>query len=225
MVFFTLLFSLVYLIWWYVTPWVNQPIRDVLVTGQHVPASIREDLRERMLLRQLDRYFTVNINAVKSITQSSVWVDEARVSRVWPDRLVVDVAAPVFVARWGDEAFLDHHWQVVKATSQWVPSIDKLPTLKGPEGQSAHLANLFTRMNAILAKEKLSIQTLTMAERGAVDLVLNNQVKLLLGREKIQSRLKRIVELYTNGFIHDHIDVVSIDGRYDHGVAVKTKAM
>ena len=214
--------SIAYWGWIYASPWLNQPIRQVVLQGD-IPNSQQQRLIAQLQSQNLGHFFGVSLNAVKDQVEANVWVDDAVVSRVWPDRLMVEVSSQVIVARWGQNQVLNHHWQVLDLDLDLVPDLDALPILQGPEEQTLKMASDFRAMSAVLAPEDLAINSLYMAQRGAVDLVLDNDIEILLGRDKGMQRLRRLVQIYHTDLAAMEQPIARIDGRYPHGVAVAMK--
>ena len=219
-----MLASAIYWGWIYVSPWANQPIRQVVLQGD-IPRGEQQLLIAQLQGRDLGRFFSVNLNQVKDQVEDNVWVDGAVVSRVWPDRLMVEVSPQIIVARWGDNQVLSHQWQVLDLDLGLVSNLAALPHLQGPSEQTQSMANKFRAMSAILAREELAISKLRMAKRGALDLSLNNQIEVLLGRDEGMQRLQRVVRIYGTDLKALNQPVARIDGRYPHGVAVAMKAL
>lgn len=208
--------------WIYASPWVNQPIRQVVLQGD-IPQSQQQLIVAQLQSQDLGRFFEVSLNGVKDQVEGNVWVDDAVVSRVWPDRLMVEVSPQIIVARWGKNQVLNHHWQVLNLDLDLVANLATLPLLDGPAQQTQNMANNFRAMNAVLAPENLTIDSLYMAKRGAVDLVLDNDIEILLGRDKGMQRLRRLVQIYNTDLADLPEPIARIDGRYPHGVAVALK--
>jgi len=212
-----------YWAWVYASPWANQPIRQVVLQGD-IPRSEQQMILAQLQNQDLGRFFSVNLNQVKDQVESNVWVDGATVSRVWPDRLMVELSPQVIVARWGDGQVLNHHWQVLDLDLSLVTNLEALPVLQGPLDQTQKMAASFRSMSAVLAREELAINTLRMAKRGAVDLALDNDIEVLLGRDEGMQRLRRVVQIYDTDLADLKQPIARIDGRYPHGVAVAMKS-
>ena len=63
-----------------------------------------------------------------------------------------------------------------------------------------------------------------MAKRGAVELGLDNEIEVLLGRDEGMQRLRRVVQIYDTDLTSLKQPIARIDGRYPHGVAVAMKS-
>ena len=210
--------------WIYASPWTNQPIRQVVLQGD-IPRSEQQLILAQLKNQDLGHFFSVNLNQVKDQVETNVWVDGAVVSRVWPDRLMVEVSPQVIVARWGDSQVLNHHWQVLDLDLSLIDNLQALPLLQGPAEQTQKMAVSFRSMSAVLAREELAISTLRMAKRGAVDLALDNDIEVLLGRDEGMQRLQRVVQIYDTDLAVLKQPIARIDGRYPHGVAVAMKTI
>ncbi len=208
--------------WIYASPWTNQPIRQVVLQGD-IPRSEQQLILAQLKNQDLGRFFSVNLNHVKDQVETNVWVDGAIVSRVWPDRLMVEVSPQVIVARWGEGQVLNHHWQVLDLDLSLIENLEALPLLHGPVEQTPKMAASFRSMSAVLAREELAISAMSMARRGAVDLSLDNDIKILLGRDEGMQRLQRVVQIYDTDLAMLKHPIARIDGRYPHGVAVAMK--
>jgi cell division protein FtsQ len=62
---------------------------------------------------------------------------------------------------------------------------------------------------------------LDLEARGAWTLELDNDIKVVVGRENINERLQRFLELYRLRLADKSAEIEQIDIRYTHGVAVK----
>lgn len=209
----------VYWGWIYASPWVNQPIRQVMLQGD-IPRIEQQRLMMQLQGQTLGEFFNVDLHNVKDQVETNPWVDSAVVSRVWPDRLMVEVSPQIIVARWGQNQVLNHHWQVMDVDLNLVPNLNALPVLEGPQEQTVNIAQQYRAMNAILSREELAIEGLFMAKRGAVDLALDNHIEVRLGRDEGMQRLQRVVQIYDTDLAALEEPIASIDGRYPHGVAV-----
>ncbi len=209
----------VYWGWIYAGPWVNQPVRQVMLQGD-IPRIEQQRIMMQLQAQPLGEFFNVDLHQVKDQVEANVWVDSAVVSRVWPDRLMVELSPQIIVARWGENKVLNHHWQVMDVDLNLVPNLSALPVLQGPAEQTTNIAQQFRAMNAILAREELAIDGMYMAKRGAVDLALDNHIQVRLGRDQGMQRLQRVVQIYHADLAAVKEPIASIDGRYPHGVAV-----
>lgn len=76
-------------------------------------------------------------------------------------------------------------------------------------------------MNQILRSIDLNVVSLNLEARGAWTLELDNQIKVVVGREAVNERLGRFLDLYRLRLSEQADEIEEIDIRYTHGVAVK----
>jgi cell division protein FtsQ len=104
-----------------------------------------------------------------------------------------------------------------------VVGFEQLPMLAGPEGSVWAMSELFRQMSWLVGRDDLTIDQLTMARRGAVELRLHNSIVLVLGRDQVLPRLQRLMKVYHSHFVAKSSTIKRIDGRYPHGVSVAWK--
>ena len=207
------------LVWQAVQPWLKRPLQQI-VLQTNVPLSAQLQLQSQLDGHLVDSFFGADLNFLKQLVEKNAWVHSARVSRVWPNRLMVEAEKQVFVARWGGGGYVNHEGDLIMLEA----SLDtKLPLLTGPAESPWVMSQLYRQMSWVLAREELQISQFKMAHRGAVELVLNNGLVLVLGRDEVLPRLQRLMKVY-----HSHIgpkvkDIERVDGRYPHGVSVAWK--
>ena len=79
------------------------PLRTIRIQGdlEHVS---RGQIVDALQGRVSGTFFSVDVEAIRSMFQTLPWVRRAEVRRRWPDRLEVRLEEHVALARWGKEA-------------------------------------------------------------------------------------------------------------------------
>ncbi len=161
-------------------------------------------------------YFTVDLEQLRSAFEKLPWVREARVTRRWPDTLVVAFTEHVPLARWNDAALLNQQGEVFAA------ALDAhLPQLRGPENSSGEVAQTYVAYQKQLATVGRSISELQLSPRRAWRLRLDGGTEIMLGRTDAATRLTRFTGLYPKLFADPHQGPVYVDLRYADGFAVR----
>ena len=202
----------------HVWAWLDKPITEVAITGKvrHLDKvalanTVAENLQGRLL--------TLNIEEVQSIVSEQPWVRVAGISREWPAALTVDVEEEVPVARWGEKGLLNHQgdifWPELKSEYK------SLPRLSGPAPDTERVMSQFHDLNQMFRAAGLRIVSLNLEARGAWSLELDNNITVVVGREAINERLQRFLELYQHQLAARVDEIEQVDIRYTHGVAVK----
>lgn len=162
-------------------------------------------------------FFTVDLGEVRAAFEKLPWVREARVSRYWPDTLIVELAEHTPLARWNDNALLSTEGIVFNASTTV-----RLPSLHGFEGSGEEVAEAYRRFSATLAPAGQQIHELSFSARRAWRLKTEQGLEIALGRGEPDIRLQRFARLY--GRIVERLGAAPayVDLRYADGFAVRT---
>ena len=214
------LYALAVLLAGYALIWivVHQPafaLRHVEVTGgaRHVTRAqvegiVANDLR--------GTFFTLNLPQLRRSFEKLPWVREVRLRRHWPDRLEVNVVEHVPLARWGSTALVNTSGDVFQAAYD-----GKLPVFIGPPGTSKEIAIQYEFFRRNLSAIGTTPVMVRVTPRRAWQVRLEGGPTLELGREEVEARLARYLEVHerTVGALKRRIDYVDL--RYANGFAVR----
>jgi cell division protein FtsQ len=162
-------------------------------------------------------FFTVDLDEVRAAFEKLPWVREARVSRYWPDTLIVELTEHTPLARWNGNALLSTEGIVFNASTA-----ARLPSLSGFEGSGEEVAEAYRRYSKTLAPAGMQIHELSFSARRAWRLKTEQGLEIALGRIEPDIRLERFARLY--GRIVERLGAAPsyVDLRYADGFAVKT---
>ncbi|WP_415911853.1 cell division protein FtsQ/DivIB [Neptuniibacter sp. QD37_11] len=198
--------------------WLDRPVASVVIEGktQHLD---REKLGQIIAGDLTANLLEIDIESVQSLVSEQPWVRVSSIRRDWPDTLLIEVEEEVPVARWGERGLLNHQGDIFwPELSQEYRS---LPRLSGPAPDTERVMSQFHDFNQMLKPMGLSVVALDLEARGAWTMELDNQIKVVVGREAINARLQRFLTLYKQRLAAQAADIETIDIRYTHGVAVK----
>ena len=147
-----------------------------------------------------------------------VWVYRANVGRRWPDTLIVRVTEHQAAARWGESGLLNVRGELFTEHSQH--SFPELPSLAGPRGSERDVARRYLAVRGKLVESELSLDSLSMDERGSWRLVLGGGQEIRLGRRDIDERLYRFFDVVAPALAAELASVEYVDLRYTNGFAV-----
>ena len=197
---------------------VHQPafaLRHVQITGdaKHVTRAQVEAIVGNELK---GTFFTLNLPQLRRAFEQVPWVREVRLRRHWPDRLEVNVVEHEPLARWGSMALVNLQGEVFQAAYD-----GKLPLFVGPPGTSKEIAiqyEFFVRNLAAIGTKPVMVR---VTARRAWQVRLEGGPTLELGREDVEARLARYLEVHerTVGALKRRIDYVDL--RYENGFAVR----
>lgn len=160
-------------------------------------------------------FFTVDLDEVRAAFEKLPWVREARVSRHWPDALVVELAEHAPLARWNGKFLLSEEGVVFNTISK-----EDLPSLSGFDGSGMEVVEAYRRYGKTLAAVGMHIRELSFSQRRAWRLKTAEGLEIALGRIEPDARLERFVRLYPRvakvGASPTYVDL-----RYADGFAVR----
>jgi cell division protein FtsQ len=196
------------------------PIKSVQVRGPftHVDAQTVRAVAAPWLT---GNFLTVDIRRVQQVVQSLPWVRRADVRRAWPDAVRITVTEQLPVANWGEDGLVNDAGEIFKPPRDSYPP--GLPALRGPEGSGKAVVTAFQDMNAMVAPLNLHIVSVTLDERRAWSLELDNGIQVIMGRGNGYERVLRFVRFYRRALRDQEAAVERVDLRYSNGFAVRWK--
>jgi cell division protein FtsQ len=178
------------------------------LTAAQVRAAVSEQARRG--------FFAVDVEKARAEVEALPWVEQALVSRHWPDALQISVSEQKAVARWKDHALVSRSGELFEVAG--TGGMQGLTRLDGPEGRELEVFEGWQQMRASLASQGLEIRSVELDPRGAWRIELGSGLALLLGREEVSRRLERFLSVRSDLRGLERID--SIDLRYPNGLAL-----
>ena len=166
-------------------------------------------------------FFNVDVQAIKRSAEAMPWVDSASVRRIWPDTLQVEIREQVPLARWQSGGIVNQRGELVAVAVS--NRLHDLPLFSGPADTAMSLAKHYQQMSAQLAEVQLRIVQLTLSERRAWMVSLDNGLQLLLGKVAAEEQFSRFTHAYNGALAAKLANVQSVDLRYTNGFAVRWK--
>lgn len=210
------------LLWQALQPWLQRPLQQIVLQA-NIPAAQRLLVQAQLDEHVSDSFFGANLNQIKDEVEANPWVHNAKVSRIWPNRLMVEAEKQIMMARWGAGGFLNHQGDLVSVDGDYIVAAEQLPVLAGPRASAWTMSQLYRQMSWLVGRESLRIVEFKQARRGAIQLRLNNDIVIVLGRQEIIPRLQRLMKIYHTQLSAVAGSVERIDGRYPHGISVAWK--
>lgn len=163
-------------------------------------------------------FLSLDLEAVRARVLALDWVDRVEVARSWPGRLVVRVTEHQAAARWRETGLLNVRGELFTDSAQH--ALPELPALAGPPGTEQEVAALYLAVRGRLAAAHLSLESLTLDERGAWEFVLAGGQQIRLGRREVDERLERFFAVVPYALADEFARVEYVDLRYTNGFAV-----
>lgn len=163
-------------------------------------------------------FLSVDLDALRERLEAIDWVARATVWRRWPGTLSVKIFEHTAAARWGQSGLLNVEGDLFTEESRH--SFPELPLLEGPDGSEHRVAELYLAIRDRLADAQLSMTTLRMDERGALEFHLTDGQEVRIGRDALGARLDRFFDIAMPSLAAELDEVEFFDLRYSNGFSV-----
>lgn len=197
------------------------PIEVVHISGELRYLS-RDNLVQVVAKSLKGGFFSLDLEGVQAAVSALPWVAQASVRRRWPDRLELQVQERRAVARWSGTSLVTAEGAVFHPQPNEIP--EGLPNLVGPDEQSAPLLlERHRQWQGVVGTKGLQIEELQLDARGAWRLVLQEGLRVELGRSDAAERLGRFLTILPQ-LRAQAVTAERIDLRYSNGLAVQWRA-
>jgi cell division protein FtsQ len=193
------------------------PIRWLELNGEFQRVSA-EQLRSTLTPHMDSNFFTVDLGALEESATRISWVSAAHVKKTWPDTVTVLVEEYEPVAHWNSGQLISRRGEIFS-----VPEADELqglPWLKGPEGRLDEVLENWVAFSEQLMPLGLEVNRLSLDQRGAWSMTLDNGTQVYLGRDFAGQRLQRLLSSWDVLMTDQPLPPRDIDLRYTNGFAV-----
>jgi len=188
---------------------------------------MQKDKLDQLILGAMDGgFFSLDVKMLKQILEQQAWIRSVSVRRVWPDVLQVVVNEQKPVAVWNSEQLINVDSEIFHPMAEGVPA--NMVRVVGPAGSHSVLMRHYLALQEMLIEQGLHISQIQINDRRAMDITLNNGMRLLMGRvrDELESgaELSRFIQAYRLA-LAPNVDRISVvDLRYTNGLAVRWKS-
>ena len=195
----------------------DAPVLQIAITGigKHVTA---EQVRAVVAPTVDAPLLHVNLVAVREAVEGLPWIASARVDRVWPAELAVQLREREVFARWGEKDALSTEGVVFTATERQLPSM--LPRLSGPAGQEQEVMEMYRQLSDRLTETAFAPLGLSVDARGDWSATTTSGVLLRFGRVPPVNSVERLKNTVLPALSSRLSQVERVDLRYANGFAV-----
>lgn len=159
-----------------------------------------------------ESFLSIDLDKPQRQLQSLSWVDEAYVSRQWPDRIVVDIVEARPIAIWKDQ-------NINLQGKVFTPDDIKrnLPVFDVPKEKIELAIREYLILQKVFVNQGLYIDVISMDRRGSIKVSLDNDVTVILGVNNIEQRSRLAVFIMKKNALQNR----TIDMRYENGFAMR----
>ncbi|MGH8252290.1 MAG: cell division protein FtsQ/DivIB [Steroidobacteraceae bacterium] len=195
----------------------DQPVRSIVIDGTFQRVTVVE-IQQAARASLAGGFVSADLDSLRKAVEALAWVDRARVQRVWPDSVRIEIVEQQAAARWGEDGLLNTRGELFASGVRHVPP--ELPRLDGPPGTEWQVAQRFLATQDRLVEQGLRVAALRLDARGAWEVDLSNGVTVRLGRRQVDERMDRFVEVGAQVIAGRAADVHYVDMRYSNGFSI-----
>ena len=172
------------------------------------------DVQDVLLkMGELKGFWAQDVKQIREQLETIPWVKGAVVRKVWPNRLSIWLSEYQPVAIWNKTEF------VTKDGIVFQLHMDKLkvkvfPYLGGPDYQNLKVLEAWGQIYADFKAKNLMVKGVTIDERGAWQVTLDNDIILKLGRGDWKPKLDRFVTIFPQIEVPEGKRINYVDLRY-----------
>ena len=195
------------------------PIRSIQLTGTF------KHLDQHQVETTLQAYigqgfFSLDIHELRQALKANSWTESVSVRRVWPDKLHVTIREKKPLARWDGDHLLSESAMVFAASGA---EFGHLPLVHAVNHDPQWVLGQYRKLQAQFGRVDERVVSLRVDSRGAIDLDLINGLQIKLGREDVDHKIERLVNIYQQQILPRRERIERIDLRYSNGFAVAWK--
>ncbi|MCL9773388.1 cell division protein FtsQ/DivIB [Vibrio methylphosphonaticus] len=193
------------------------PLSKIVLQGELTHVSAKDVQDAFAHLDHIGTFMSQDINVLQASVENIEWVSQASVRKQWPDTVKVFLTEYQASAIWNGLEMLDASGVIFNGDVSLIE--EEKVKLYGPAGTQLKVLNAYRESSKKLSPLGLSISSLVLNERRAWQVILNNGIRVELGKDALNDRLQRFIFLYQR--LGEKVSQVSyIDLRYDTGAAV-----
>lgn len=193
------------------------PLSKLVLQGDLQYVSTFDVQRAFAQLEHIGTFMSQDIDALQSRAQEIPWVAHASIRKQWPDTIKVFLTEHQVAAIWNGNTLLDDKGVIFNGDIGMVKQ--EYVKLYGPDDSATEVLAAWRKYNPDFQKVGLNISSLVLNERRAWQIILDNGIRLEIGKESLDERIARFFLLYKQ-LGRDTERVSYIDLRYDTGAAV-----
>lgn len=178
-------------------------------------------------------FFTINLNQTRQAFEAVPWVRAAVVHREFPNRLRTVLSEHRPLAVWGEagaNTLVNQQGHVFEASLEDADA-ERLPRMKGPEGESLTVARMYAALQPRFQALDMDIELLEWTPRGSWRLETKQAAVIELGRGTNEQLLHRVdvflatLAQVTASYGRSPVSLISADLRHKDGYALRLQGV
>jgi len=168
-------------------------------------------------------FFNADVDLIKQKVEALRWVKAAEIKRSWPDKLTIELTEYTPVAIWNGRYFISPEGALIEMNGDEAFAGD-MKQLYGPEGDHQLVMKTYATIETQLHENGLDIRSLKLNSRRSIEMFLDDDVLVIVGRDDVDKRIQRLIDFYPPLRASVGTRLKTIDLRYTNGFAVTKKA-
>jgi len=213
--------------------WIEDPARfpitnvDILGTLDYAD---RSSLQEKISLHTGQGFYALDIDKLHQEVESFPWIASARINRIWPGRVSVEVEEHEPAALWNEHELIAKTGVLLEPPQlkrdsarflEWQRVFEALPLLSGGKGRESAVMNAYRLYAIELEPFDITLISVDEDQRRSQTLTLSNDVIVKLGYEEHELRLGRFLDVYSRLVTPLGGRRAQFDMRYSNGFALQ----
>lgn len=151
-----------------------------------------------------------DIDVLQQSVEALPWVAHAAIRKQWPDTVKVFLTEHQPEAIWNGNELLDKNGLVFDGDVALLK--DEKVKLYGPKDTGPEVLQTYRELSPKFQQLGLAISSLVLNERRAWQIILDNGIRLELGKESLLERIERFFRSITSLAVTRNESVISISG-------------
>jgi len=195
----------------------SKPFEQVMINGEFNHTK-EQELRRIIISSASQSFVKEHLEKIRSSLVELPWVDNATLTRRWPDQLEVSIVEQKAIARWGDKGFVNFRGELIKTAK--LDKVQHLPQLYGTESDAATIMQEYKKLTSLLSNSQLAITSLNKDSLGVWQMQLSNDWTIILGRYGLEEKIQTVNQVLRKEILLVDDAVDTIDMRYENGFAI-----
>jgi cell division protein FtsQ len=195
----------------------RMPLSKIVLQGKLEYVQVQDVQQALSHMEHIGTFMSQDIDELQNVITALPWVAQASIRKQWPDTIKIYLTEHKAAAMWNGYALLNESGDIFEPDLAALK--DEKVKLYGPQDSSHKVLNTWKEIAPLFRPLGLTITSLVLNERQAWQIILDNGIRLELGKESLKERVNRFITLYHQ--LGTKTEQVSyIDLRYDTGAAV-----
>jgi len=196
----------------------RRPISSVLLRGEFNFIS-KDKIKSALKANLKEDFVNLDLEKLKKDLEFSPWIEEVKLSRVWPAKLVIEVREQVPIARWGEKGFINRFGKKISIDSNAM--LSDLPQLSGPDTMVRDIASEYLRISRLFGEKGIQLTGVSVDGTRSWVLWVAGKRSIYMGADNLAAKLDLFLQIYEQHLANSLENVKKVDMRYKSGLAIE----